>query len=118
MTEENESAEQSKAEPGFAIEGNMVVLQLTKASFGLDLQPQKKSKASTWGSFEPNGLLPVAFKMQESDFCKLEDGSKVLSEQGLKDLLAKATNVGVPGVRTSYDKMLQREREPQREADF
>lgn len=113
MTEENE-----KAELGFAIEGNLVVLQLIKASFGLDLQPQKKSKASTWGSFEPNGLLPVAFEMQEFDFCKLEDGSKALSEQGLKDLLVKVARVGVPGTRAGYDEMLQRGKEPQREENF
>lgn len=112
MAEENE-----KAEPGFAIEGNVVVLHLTKASFGLDLQPQKKSKVSTWGSVEPNGLLPVAFEMQEVDFCKTEDGSRALSEQGLKDLLAKVAKVGVPGTRAGYDEMLQREK-PQRKEDF
>lgn len=118
MTEENENVEQIKVEPGFAIEGNVVVLQLTKASFGLDLQPQKKSKVSTWGSFEPNGLLPVAFEMRQADFCGLTDGSVALSEQGLKNLLAKVAKTGVPGTRSGYDEMLQRGKEPQKEADF
>ena len=95
-----------------------MVLQLTKASFGLDLQPQKKSKVSTWGSLEPNGLLPVAIEMDESDFCKLEEGSRALSEQGLKNLLAKITRVGVPGTRSGYNEMLQRKDEPQKQEDF
>lgn len=112
MTEKDE-----QTQPGFAIEGNVAVLHLTKVSFGLDLQPQKKSKVSTWGSVEPNGLLPVVFEMQEVDFCKLEDGSKALSEQGLKNLLAKVARVGVPGTRAGYDEMLQREK-PQREENF
>lgn len=113
MTEENE-----KTEPGFAIEGNVVVLHLIKASFGLDFQPQKKSKVSTWGSVEPNGLLPVAIQMHESEFRELEDGSRVLSEDGAGNLLFRVAKLGVPGTRASYNQMLQREQEPQREEDF
>lgn len=109
MAEENENVEQSKVEPGSAIQGNFVILNVIKASFGLDLAPQSKTKSSSWGSFEPNGLLPVAIELQDFDFCQLEDGSHVLSEQGVRDLLAKLSMTGVPGIRTSYDKMLRRE---------
>lgn len=109
MTEENENVEQSKTEPGFAIEGNVVVFHLTKASFGLDLQPQKKSKVSTWGSFESNGLLPVAFEMLDDDFQVLGDGVHALSEQGLKNLLGRIAGLGVAGTKTAYNEMLRRE---------
>lgn len=118
MSKDNENVEQGKVEPGFAIEGNVVILHLTKASFGVDFQPQKKSKVSTWGSFEPGGLLPVAFEMHESDFQGLKDGAHVLSEQGAANLLLRVAKLAVPGTRASYDQMLQREQEPQRDEDF
>lgn len=118
MSKDNENVERGGAEPGFAIEGNLVILQLTKASFGLDFQPQKKSKVSTWGSFEPLGLLPVAIQMHESEFHELEDGSRVLSESGAGNLLFRMAKLGVPSIRASYHQMLQREQEPQGEEDF
>ena len=101
--------EKSQVESGYAIEGNLVILNVTKASFGLDLTPQGKSKVSTWGSFEPNGLLPLALEMQDFDFFELEDGSRVLSEQGAKDLFGRIAQMGVPGTRASYDGILKRE---------
>ena len=101
--------EKSQVESGYAIEGNLVILNVTKASFGLDLTPQGRTKSSTWGSFEPNGLLPVAVEMLDCDFLTLEDGSRVLSEQGMKNLFGRVAQMGVPGTRASYDGMLKRE---------
>ncbi len=109
ILEAAEKVEQSQVESGFAIEGNLVILVVTKASFGFDLAPQGKSKVSTWGSFEPNGLLPLALEMLDCDFLTLEDGSRVLSEQGVKNLFGRITQMGVPGTRASYDGMLRRE---------
>ena len=111
MPKENEKVAQSRIELGYAIQGNLVILNVTKASFGFDLTPQGKSKASTWGSFEPNGLLPLALEMQDFDFFELEDGSRVLSEQGAKDLFGRIAMMGVSGTRASYDGMLRREQE-------
>ncbi|MBC8462408.1 MAG: hypothetical protein H8D67_30930 [Deltaproteobacteria bacterium] len=105
--EENENV--SKVELGYAIEGNLVILNVVKASFGLDLTPQGRTKSSTWGSFEPNGLLPVALEMLDCDFLTLEDGSRTLSEQGTVNLFGRVAKLGVAGTRASYDGMLRRE---------
>jgi len=94
---------------GFAIEGNLVILNVTKLSSNIDLSPQGRSKSSNWVSFEPNGLLPIAIELQDFDFLTLEDGSRALSEQGGKDLFGKVAMMGVPGTRASYNGMLQRE---------
>ena len=96
-------------EPGYAIEGNLVILTVTKASFGLDLTPQGRTKASTWGSFEPSGQLLIVFEMLDADFQVLEDGRRVLTQQGLKNLFGRIGTVGVPGTRTGYNEMLQRD---------
>ncbi len=96
-------------DPVYAIENNHILMYIVKASFGLDLAPQGKSKVSSWGSTEPAGILPVAFEMLDSDFVVREDGSRALTEQGAKDLLARVTGMGVPGTRAGYNKMLQRE---------
>ena len=109
MAEENENVGQSNVGSGFAIEGNLVILNVVKASFGLDLSPQGRTKVSTWGSFEPNGLLPIALEMLDCDFHELKDGSQALSEQGVKNLFGRIARMGVPGTRAGYNEMLQRE---------
>ena len=109
MPKVNEKIEQSNIEIGHAIEGNLVILNVTKASFGLDLTPQGRTKSSTWGSFEPNGMLPVVLEMLDCDFHEREDGSLALSEQGVINLFGRIAQMGVAGTRASYHGMLRRE---------
>ncbi len=96
-------------DPIYAIEGNTVILHVIKASFGLDLVPQGKSKVSNWGSFEPAGILPIAFDMLESDFVQRKDESRALSESGAKNLFARVIRLGITGVRSGYDEMMRGE---------
>ena len=96
-------------DPVYAIEGNTVVMHVIKASFGLDLTPQGRSKVSSWGSLEPCGILPVVVEMEEFGFAEREDGSRALTEQGAKDLFGKIIRMGVPGTKAGYIKMLERD---------
>ncbi len=96
-------------DPVYAIEGDTVIMHVIKASFGLDLAPQGKSKVSNWGSFEPAGILPIAFEMLESDFVQRENESRALSESGAKNLFAKVIKLGITGTRSGYDEMLGRD---------
>jgi len=93
-------------DPVYAIEGDNVIMYVVKASFGLDLSPQGKSKVSNWGSLEPSGILPVAFEMLDSDFVQREDESRALTEQGAKNLFARVIELGITGTKSGYDKML------------
>ncbi|MBC8485721.1 MAG: hypothetical protein H8D45_06740 [Bacteroidetes bacterium] len=106
---ENEKRLLPSYDPVYAIENNTVVLYITKTSFNLDLSPQGKSKVSTWGSFEPSGILPVVLELEEFDFVEREDGSKALSEQGAKDLFVRVMRLGIPGTRGGYNDLLLRD---------
>ncbi len=96
-------------DPIYAIENDSVIMYVVKVSFGLDLVPQSKSKVSNWGSFEPAGILPVAFEMLESDFVQRKDESRALSESGAKNLFARVIRLGIPGTRLGYEEMMRRD---------
>ena len=96
-------------DPIYAIENDSVIMYVVKASFGLDLVPQSKSKTSSWGSFEPAGILPVAFEMLESDFVQREDESRALSESGAKNLFARVIRLGIPGTKEGYNDLMKKD---------